>query len=171
MRSIRNRKLSLEEYEMSEIDQLVEKLTDEGEKFTRFFSELAPEQWTLQIYTEGETWTLRDVLAHFVTAERGLLKLFEQICAGGSGVAEDFSVDRYNAAQQHKAKDLSSAELLVQYQQVRADSIRWVSGLKEEALEIKGRHPFLGETTLREMIKLLYNHNQTHYRDIKNAMK
>ncbi|MCC7118967.1 MAG: DinB family protein [Anaerolineales bacterium] len=155
---------------MSEINDLAEKLKSEGEKTVRFFSELPAEQWGLQIYTEGELWTLRDVLAHFVTAERGLVKLFEQIRTGGAGAAEDFSIDRYNAAQQQKVKALTPAELLTQYQAVRADSIQWTSGLKDEELEFTGRHPFLGVTTLREMIKLLYVHNQTHCRDIKKAL-
>ncbi|KXK16245.1 MAG: DinB superfamily protein [Chloroflexi bacterium OLB14] len=129
------------------------------------------EQWTAEVYTEGETWTLRNVLSHFVTSERGLVKLFERIRTTGEGATEDFSIDRYNTAQQQKTKDLTPTELLEQYKQVRADSVQWVSGLKDEELEIKGRHPFLGETVIREMIKMLYIHNQTHYRDIKRAMK
>jgi hypothetical protein len=136
-----------------------------------FFSGLTEEQWTSQVYTEGETWTLRNVLAHFVTSERGLVKLFERIRTTGEGSSEDFSIDRYNAAQQQRTKDLMPAALLEQYKEVRANSVAWVSGLKDEELEIKGRHPFLGETVIREMIKMLYIHNQTHYRDVKRTMK
>ncbi len=62
-------------------------------------------------------------------------------------------------------------ELLEQYKEVRSNSVAWVAGLKQEELEIKGRHPFLGMTTLREMIKMLYIHNQTHYRDMKKVLK
>ncbi len=111
------------------------------------------------------------VLSHFVTSERGLVKLFEQIRQGGAGAADDFSIDRYNSSQQEKTKDLTPAELLEQYKKVRAGSVTWVSGLKDEELEIKGRHPFLGETVLREMIKMLYLHNQIHYRDLKKILK
>jgi hypothetical protein len=38
-------------------------------------------------------------------------------------------------------------------------------------LEKTGRHPFLGVTTLREMIKMIYIHNQTHYRDLRRVLK
>jgi hypothetical protein len=99
------------------------------------------------------------------------VRLFENVRTTGKGAADDFSIDRYNAAQQEKAKDLAPADLLEQYKQVRAESIKWVSGLKDEELEIKGRHPFLGETVIREMIKMLYLHNQLHYRDVKRALK
>jgi hypothetical protein len=156
---------------MSEIAELAEKLKTEGEKFIRIFSELTDDQWQAEVYTEGTTWTISNVLSHFVTSERGLVKLFEQIRQGGTGAADDFSIDRYNASQQEKTKDLSVAELLEKYKSTRAESVAWVSGLKETDLEITGRHPFLGETTLREMIKMLYLHNQIHYRDLKKALK
>lgn len=156
---------------MSEIAELTEKLKTEGERMVAFFSELTDDQWVNEVYTEGTTWSIRNVLSHFVTSERGLVKLFERIRATGEGASDDFSIDRYNASQQEKTKDLEPAELLEQYKQVRADSVQWVSGLKDEDLEIKGRHPFLGETIIREMIKMLYLHNQLHYRDVKRSLK
>ncbi len=156
---------------MSEIAELAEKLKIEGERFVQFFSELSNAQWQNEVYTEGTTWSVRNVLSHFMTSERGLVKLFEQIRLGGSGAADDFSIDRYNAAQQEKTKELTPADLLEQYKTVRATSIAWVAGLKDEELEIQGRHPFLGETVIREMIKMLYIHNQIHYRDMKKALK
>ena len=156
---------------MSEITELAEKLKSEGEKFVGIFSALTDEQWQAEVYTEGTTWTIRNVLAHFVTSERGLVKLFEQIRQGGSGAADDFSIDRYNEAQQRKTSEFSAAELLEQYKSIRANSVEWVSGLKESELEIVGRHPFLEMTTLREMVKMLYLHNQIHYRDLKKVLK
>jgi hypothetical protein len=156
---------------MSEITELAEKLKSEGEKFVGIFSGLADEQWNVEVYTEGATWTIRNVLAHFVTSERGLVKLFESIRQGGTGAADDFSIDRYNEAQQQRTKQFTPAELLEQYKSVRANSIEWVSNLKESDLEITGRHPFLDITTIREMVKMLYLHNQIHYRDLKKVLK
>ena len=156
---------------MSELNDLAAKLKSEGEKFYSLFAGLTDDQWQMEIYTEGETWTIRNVLSHFVTSERGLIKLFERIRTTGEGAADDFSIDRYNAAQQQRTKELPAQELLLQYKEVRSNSIAWVSGLKEEELEIQGRHPFLGMTSIREMIKMLYIHNQTHYRDMKKVLK
>ena len=156
---------------MSEITELAEKLKSEGEKIYTAFSEFTDRQWNAEVYTEGATWTIRNTLSHLVTSERGLIKLFEQIRLGGEGASTDFSIDRYNAAQQARSKDLTPSEILEQYKEARANSITWVSGLKDEELEIKGRHPFLNITTIREMIKMLYIHNQTHYRDMKKVLK
>ena len=156
---------------MSELNDLADKLRSEGEKFFILFAGLTDDQWQMEVYTEGETWTIRNVLSHFVTSERGLVKLFERIRLTGEGAADDFSIDRYNASQQAKTKDLSSQELLEQYKAIRADSIAWTLSLEESDLEKKGRHPFLGMTTLREMIKMLYLHNQIHYRDMKKVLR
>lgn len=156
---------------MSDITELAEKLKTEGEKMVSVFSNLTEDQWQMEVYTEGATWTIRNVLSHFVTSERGLLKLFEQIRQGGAGAADDFSIDRYNAAMQARMKDATPLELLEQYKEVRAHAVEWVSGLHESELEITGRHPFLGQTVIREMIKMLYIHNLTHYRDLKRALK
>ncbi|MCI0550917.1 MAG: DinB family protein [Anaerolineae bacterium] len=156
---------------MSEITELAEKLKSEGEKIYGIFSAFTDSHWNAEVYTEGATWTIRNVLSHLVTSERGLIKLFEQIRQGGEGSSVAFSIDRYNASMQARTKELSPEELLEQYKSVRAESIAWTSGLSEPDLEIRGRHPFLGLTTIREMIKMLYIHNQTHYRDMKKVLK
>ncbi|MCC6299169.1 MAG: DinB family protein [Anaerolineales bacterium] len=156
---------------MSEITELADKLKSEGEKFYAIFAGLTDDQWQAEVYTEGETWTLRNLLSHFVTSERGLVKLFERIRTTGEGASEDFSIDRYNAAQQARTKDVLPRDLLEQYKEVRSNSVAWVSGLNEEELEITGRHPFLGVSKIRDMIKMLYIHNQNHFRDMRKALK
>ncbi|MGE5775214.1 MAG: DinB family protein, partial [Chloroflexota bacterium] len=155
---------------MSEVRELAEKLKSEGERFVSVFTGLVDDQWQKEVYTEGTTWTIRNVLAHFVTSERGLLKLFESIRQGGAGAADDFSIDRYNAAMQERTKEAAPQELLEQYKSIRAEAVAWTSGLSDADLDKQGRHPFLGMTTLREMVKMLYIHNLTHYRDMKKIL-
>lgn len=156
---------------MSENAELAEKLRSEGDKMFSVFNHLTDEQWSQEVYTEGATWTIRNILAHLVTSERGLLKLFERIRQGGEGAADDFSIDRYNATMQERTREAMPEELLKQYQEVRAHSIAWVSGLQEGELEITGRHPFLGMTRIRDMVRMLYIHNLDHYRDMKKVLK
>lgn len=150
---------------------LAERLKKEGEKVSAFFDGLTNEQWQTEVYTEGDTWTIRNILAHFVTSERGLLKLFEQVRQGGLGASEDFSIDHYNARQQEKTKDMPVSELLEQFSKVRAETVAWTSDLSQDELAIEGRHPFLGQVTLVEMLKMIYLHNQLHFRDIRKLVK
>lgn len=150
---------------------LAERLTQEGDKVIAYFSTLTDEQWQTEVYTEGDTWTIRNVLAHFVTSERGLLKLFQSIREGGLGASEDFSIDHYNARQQEKTRDLTPQELLEQYVDVRANTVKWVLSLSQEELAIEGRHPFMGQVQLVEMLKMLYLHNQLHFRDFRKLVE
>ena len=154
---------------MDEAAQLAAKLKSEGEKFSGFFGGLTGEQWSTEVYAEGAVWTVRSILSHLMTSERAFVKLFAQIRGGGAGVSEDFVIDRYNARQQEKTRQLSPDELLQQYRELRGEMVAWVSTLSDAELELRGRHPFLGMTTLREMIKMIYIHNQTHYRDLRRV--
>ena len=155
---------------MGEAAQLAAKLESEGEKFSGFFSGLGSEAWNTEVYAEGTVWTVRSILSHLMTSERAFVRLFAEIRDGGPGVSEDFVIDRYNARQQEKTRELSPEELLQQYRELRARMVAWVGTLQDLELELRGRHPFLGMTTLREMIKMIYIHNQTHYRDLRRVL-
>jgi len=150
---------------------LAERVKGEGEKVVSYFSSLSDEKWAAEVYTEGDIWTVHNILVHFVTAERGLLKLFINIREGGLGASDDFSIDRYNARQQEKAKHLSTEELLDQFVEVRGDLSRWVSNLSLEDLQKEGRHPFMGQVQLSEMIKMVYLHNTMHFRDFRKLVE
>ena len=156
---------------MNEPVALAEKLRAEGEKLVGFMAGLAEHEWRAEVYTEGTTWTVRSILAHLMTAERAFLKLFGQIRQGGGGLSEDFDIDRYNASQQTKTKEMSPRILMEEFQAARMNMVAFVQGLSSEELEKRGRHPFLGVTTLREMVKMIYIHNQTHYRDVRRVLK
>jgi hypothetical protein len=149
---------------------LSERLKTEGEKTAAFFSSLTADQWNDLVYTEGAEWTVRSVLAHYVTAEKGFVKLFSDIRDGGPGASEDFDIDRYNASQQQKTRERMPAELLEQFKTIRAEMAAWVASLTEADLQKQGRHPFLGVTTLAEMIKMVYRHNQIHQRDLRKVI-
>lgn len=149
---------------------LADRLEAEGKKTFTFFAGLSPDQWELKVYTEGETWTIRNVLVHYVTAEKGFLKIFADIRDGGSGASEDFNIDRYNSSQQRKSMELTPAELLEQFQLVRAEMVAFVNSLSVVDLDKQGRHPFLGQTSLSEMVKMVYRHNQIHLRDLRKII-
>lgn len=149
---------------------LAERLKSEGEKTAAFFSTMADECWSLPVYSEGETWTVRSILAHFLSSEHELLRLLADIRDGGPGAREDFDLDRYNASQLRKTAQLSPQALLDQFLLARAATVAFVSTLEQADLEKRGRHPYLGPTTLVEMVKIVYRHNQIHTRDLRHAL-
>jgi uncharacterized protein (TIGR03083 family) len=149
---------------------LAEKLNLEGEKLGSYLAALGAEDWKTEVYSEGAAWNIRSIVAHLLTTELALLKLFEQVRQGGPGVSDDFVIDRYNASQQRKTAHLEPAEILQAFRAARSRMADFVLQLGQQDFEKEGRHPFLGVTTLREMIKMVYIHNQTHYRDIRRAL-
>lgn len=149
---------------------LAEKLKSEGEKTQAFFAALTPEQWQKTVYGEEGPWTARSILAHFVSAEQGFLKIFPSIRDGGPGVTDDFDIDRFNASQQAKLAEISPVDLLARYQATRAEMVAFALSLSEDDLQKRGRHPALGVTSLGEMLKMVHLHNTMHLRDLKKAI-
>ncbi|HSR20447.1 MAG TPA: DinB family protein [Anaerolineales bacterium] len=156
---------------MDDAGALAAKLQTEGDRLHDFMAGLGDRERATRVYTEGMAWTVRNILAHLMSAERAFLRLFQQILEGGDGVAEDFVIDRYNADQQRRTENMSWVELLDEYRNARASMVSFVESLPPADLERQARHPFAGVTSLREMIKMVYIHNQAHLRDIRRALK
>jgi hypothetical protein len=152
-------------------EKLSDRLRREGDKIDAFFTRIPVEGWDSEVYTEDSTWTVRNVLAHLVTSERAFLRLFDNILMGGGGFPEDFSIDSFNADQQEKVKDLAPDELMGEFLKARSEMCTFVAGLTGDELELEGRHPFLHQVSLMEMIKMVYLHNQIHIRDVRKAIE
>jgi hypothetical protein len=150
--------------------RLAERLETEGAKSLAIFRTLRPEQWEMTVYTDGSAWTIRQLLAHFVTAEDGFLGLIDDIVAGGGGSPEGFDIDQYNETKVLEVGDELPERLISQYEQTRWATIEKVKKLEVEDLERVGRHPFLGLASLSDIIKLIYRHNQIHQRDFRKLI-
>lgn len=149
---------------------LAERLQTEGAKSLEIFRALRPEQWEITVYTDGSAWTIRQLLAHFVTAEDGFLALIDDIVAGGPGSPEGFDIDHFNEREVSAVGDAHPEHLMRQYERVRKATIEKVSQLQAEDLARIGRHPYLGVATLADIIKLIYRHNQIHQRDFRKLI-
>jgi DinB superfamily len=149
---------------------LAERLLQEGQKTQDFFRVLELAQWDIVIYTEGMQWTVRQVLAHFVATEGAIQKLMKNILEGGPGSPSDFNIDAYNERKVAALREATPQELIGQFSHLRQKSAALVSGMTQEDLNRRGRHPFLGVTDLSEIIKLLYRHNQIHQRDVRKLL-
>jgi hypothetical protein len=149
------------------IDQLENNLKDT----LLFFSSLSDDQLQAQIYADGAKWTVKQVLAHFITIERSMQKLFKNILSGGPGSPEDFDVDRFNLTQPKKIDGLTLEELLEQFKSVREDTIDIVKGMTKQDFIREGRHPFHGHGKLERFIVWAYEHVDIHKDDIRKVLQ
>ena len=151
--------------------ELANMLESDGAKTIEFFSSLASEQWDLPIYSEGPGWRVHNLLAHFTEVEGSIGKLIRQVVEGGSGVPEDFDIDRWNAKHTGEISTQDRDLLLAEFARRRRATVEMVRALSDADLEKRGRHPALGVTEVGHMVRLMYIHIQGHRRDIKRAMK
>lgn len=155
---------------MSRLPNLLKRLREEGDKTTALFASITADQWQLTLYTEGHTWHARDLLAHLFSTERNIQNLVRHVLAGGPGAPEDFDIDAFNHAEVTRLHSRSPADLLAEFASARADTLTLLETLAETDLDRRGRHPFLGETTLDDILKLLYRHTMLHGRDLRKVL-
>ena len=156
---------------MSELaHKLANSLEREGAKTLAFFNELDAESWTVQIYSDGDAWTVHHLLAHFTEVEGSIRKLIARILEGEPGVPEDFDIDRWNARYTMEMSEHDRDYLLAEFARRRAATVELARGLSDADLETSGRHPFLGPAQVKDMLKLMYVHLLGHQRDIRRAL-
>jgi hypothetical protein len=147
------------------VEEIIGRLEKGRHKTDEILGKLTPEQWQQAVYTEPLTWTWRDLLAHFVSAEVHLLELAQGVAAGGAGAPEDFDYDAFNAEEQARLRDQSPQQLLTALGTARQTTLDWVRALDDVQLDREGRHPALGEVSLETMLVAIYGHQLFHMRD------
>jgi uncharacterized protein (TIGR03083 family) len=150
-------------------DLICKRLRDEGDKLLTLFEALTPDRWQTVIYTDGMKWSIKDVLAHQVSAERKLQFYGQDILNGGEGAPAGFVVNEFNNAEVAGLSDRSVAELLADLRSVRQTTIDLARTIAEAEFARCGRHPVFGLISMEEMFKLIYRHNMLHARDIRKA--
>jgi len=152
---------------MSErVDTLVGKLEKGGAKTTAVFGGLGEAQWQLVVYAEPYPWTVRDLLAHFCSAEVSLLELVQDVADGGPGAPQGFDYNAFNAQEQKCLAGWTAPELLEALGAARGRTVDWVRTLQDADLDRAGRHPALGPVSVEIMITAIYGHQLLHMRDL-----
>ncbi len=150
--------------------KLARKLERSGDKTLALFSKLNEEDWQIQVYFDGPGWNIHNLLAHFTEVEAAIPRLIVKILDGESGVRKDFDIDRYNKKNVEEMSQYSIEDLLVKFENRRNATISMVSSFTTVELNTWGRHPFLGKSQIKDMVKLMFLHVGIHERDIRKAL-
>jgi len=151
--------------------EIIAKLEENLKNSISFFRSLSDDQLSIQVYTDGAKWTVKQVLAHFITIEHSMHWLFKDILSGGSGSPDGFDVDRFNLTQTKKLDGLTVEELIEQFRSVREDTIVIVRGMTEQDFNREGMHAFHGHGKLERFITWAYEHVEIHEDDIRKALQ
>src|SRR3990172_4604070 len=109
----------------SELEHLRQRLGDEGDKTADFFAGLAPSAWEAPVYSTGPGWHVRQVLAHFVSAERSYLHYMR---------------DTFNGDQVEALSGLTPPQLIEAFRDIRRGTCDFVTTLQPLDLERIGYH-------------------------------
>jgi hypothetical protein len=151
-------------------DKLVDRLISSGRRTRDFFEAIEGDNWYEQVYTEGANWSVHHILAHFVATEASIARLVKYILQGNPGVPEGFDIDAYNEKEVNCFAKLPNDMVLQRFMERRGETIQLVMDLSDADLAVEGRHPWLGITSIEQIIKLMYRHNQIHQRDIRKTL-
>jgi hypothetical protein len=128
-----------------------------------------PETWTLR-NEGGDTWSAFDVVGHLVHGERvDWMPRARMVLEFGEGQTfEPF--DRWGHKRESRGKSLE--ELLDEFARLRSENLEKLRALKlrQEDLELRGRHPALGGVTLSELLATWAIHDLTHLHQISRVM-
>jgi hypothetical protein len=135
-----------------------------------FFKTLPPADLDRSVYVDDVHWTVRQVLAHFITIEKSMQWLFRNMLAGGPGSPKDFDLGRFNRTQPAKLDGLSLDELIERFGAVRRETIGIVADMVDSDFDRIGRHPFHGTGRLERFIRWADEHARLHELDIRGVL-
>lgn len=154
-----------------ELDHLRKRLSAEGEKTITFFEALSGTDWDFKVYRAGSGWRVREVLAHFISAERAYQGFLKEVLVGGSGAPDDFDIDRFNETDVATMDGIPPVQLVETYKSVREKTLDLTSALSESDLKIRANHPWFEDKEVGWYLKLIYRHNTMHLQDVRKSLR
>lgn len=143
---------------------LLDKLKRGLEKSRSIFRSLSPAQWGTAISDDPNAWTMKVLLAHFISTEAQLLEIADDIASGGLG-PEEVDIDSFNADEMARMETLTIDQLLPLLDETRAATVAWLLGQTDESLNLIGRHPTLGMVNVEMVLFSIYAHQLLHMRE------
>lgn len=128
-----------------------------------------PSEWTAA--TEGpETWSPYDIVGHLIHGERtDWIPRAKIILA--QGVNRRFEpYDRF--AQFRESKGKSLAQLLDEFEELRADNLMILRDLRltDAQMALEGEHPAFGVVTMRQLLATWVAHDLGHIAQVARVM-
>lgn len=114
-------------------------------------------------YAPGK-WNIKQIVGHITDHER--IKMFRAFLLSRNEPQELWGYDQNSLVENSRFKELTLAELLTDFQNVRKASNSFVSALSNDQLKIKGfarQH----EVTLEDFLKSIIGHERHHINIIK----
>jgi hypothetical protein len=120
---------------------------------------------------DEDTWSVRLTLAHVGSAHWDHLQVARRLIAGEPTDLPDFDLDSWNAAAVEQRAAWTVDQVLADLDAAQEATLDLLHSLEEGALDLTGAHPAWGETSLRQVLRIIPLHDSMHRRDILKLRK
>jgi hypothetical protein len=155
---------------MDKKTELKQKLAQARTDLQSLLASLNEAQWNTPVISEGDTWTVLDIVAHLVENERGMSIHVHKIRQGKETVPEGFDLNQWNAGLKGRMGSPTPTELLENMTQIRARTLEGLDTVQDGEWKLTGRHPFRGLITIEQYYETMARHDTFHANDIKKAL-
>jgi hypothetical protein len=154
-----------------ELDHIRKRLLAEGDKTVAFFENLTDIDWNNKVYSSGSGWRIREILAHFISAERAYQGYLQEVLEGGLGASSDFDIDKFNETDVATMDGLPPSKLIDTYKSTREKTLRLTTIMEDSDLQKQAYHPWFEEKEVGWYLKLIYRHNTMHLQDVRKSLR
>ena len=154
----------------AQVSVIEAKLALARQEFLDLITPFSESEWQVVVFSEGDQWTVADILRHLTGAEASMTRLAEIIRDGGEGAPPDFDLQRWNARGIKKSKAKDPQELIEEMSANRIKLFTFIDGLEPDDWSKSGRHGSLQIMSIEEILNQIANHESQHTLDIRKAL-
>jgi hypothetical protein len=147
-----------------------ERLNQARDELMILLASLSLQQWHTTVISEGQDWSVADIVTHLTENERGMSIQVHKIRQGRETVPEDFDLQKWNAGLKGRHGPATPDELLAGLAQVRLKTLEVLATINEDEWALQGRHPSQGIITIEQYYETMAGHDQHHIADIRRGL-
>lgn len=120
----------------------------------------------------ADGWSIRETLTHVINAEEDHRRIIAAFASGrGDSVPASITLDEHNAQRLAERGALTRDQILAGMEDQRRQTESLLGRLSDEQLAQAVHHPVLGDTTLRDIFRVIGLHDHLHRREIEKVIK
>ena len=148
---------------------LRQKLTDSRNALREVVAKIGSDDWDVN-RADPQHWPPRDILAHLLSAERGLRGRISKILeAGDTQPPAGFDLDTWNDRQIRKLRKRSVNEVLEQLEAERETTVKALAETAPDDLDLPGFRASGNSTTVGGLFELIAVHENQHAEELAAA--
>jgi hypothetical protein len=128
-------------------------------------------RWETPVYSEGASWTVRQLVIHLVVTDKGHNNMIRAIAQGENTIPDDFDLERFNRRSVEKRADMTPDELRDSLRATAAERLVWLDTCNDATLEKKGRHGTMQILSIAEILDVVAGHERLHAGDIARILE